>query len=198
MTTLRDTNLSQSLDLTGKTLLLPLETDAVLHYANRAAFPATGRLKRIYIADDTGLTWSWTGTTYQPSAPSTDEFATLEGTVTQAEEDIAALQLGLANTSGDLSALPTLLDAVQNILEFPTAASFPPVGRAQRLYIALDSGLPYRWDGTAYTPAADLPPTFSPTPPAHPYQGQRWTDTFDLTTYEWFVSAWVEKPNNQQ
>lgn len=140
MTTLRDTNLSQNLDLTGKTLLLPIETDSVLHYADRAAFPLVGRLKRIYIAEDTAAHWHWTGTTYQISAPTTDEFATLEGTVTAAEEEIAALQATVAT--------------------------------------------------------ADRPSVFSPTPPPEPFDGQRWTDTFDLTTYEWFGGAWVEKPNN--
>ena len=97
--------------------------------------------------------------------------------------------------TGKTLLLPT---AVDYIVEADTAAEFPQTGRAQRLYIDRSSGLPYRWDGTAYTPAADLPSSFSPTPPANPYQGQRWTDTFDLTTYEWFVNAWVEKPNNQQ
>jgi hypothetical protein len=150
MTTLRDTNLSQSLDLTGKTLLLPLETDAVLHYANRAAFPATGRLKRIYIADDTAAHWHWTGTTYQPSAPSTDEFATLEGTVTQAEEDIAALQLGLANTSGDLATLQSLSDTLRGFEQVPTYADLPPTGRLTRLYLVQDTNQTFRWTGTTY------------------------------------------------
>lgn len=82
------------------------------------------------------------------------------------------------------------------VVEYPSAAAFPGVGKDKRLYIAQDSGLPYRWNGTAYTPAADLPATYSDTPPAHPYQGQRWTTLSDLTTYEWFVGAWVEKPTN--
>lgn len=87
-------------------------------------------------------------------------------------------------------------EEVQSIVEFSTFSEFPEIGRAQRLYISLDSGLTYRWNGIAYTPAADLPPTFSETPPSQPYEGQRWTNTFDLTTYEWFAGAWVEKPTN--
>jgi hypothetical protein len=82
------------------------------------------------------------------------------------------------------------------VVEYSSAENFPGVGKDKRLYIAQDSGLPYRWNGTAYTPAADLPVTYSDTPPAHPYQGQRWTTPFDLITYEWFAGAWVEKPNN--
>jgi hypothetical protein len=82
------------------------------------------------------------------------------------------------------------------VVEYPSFADFPGTGKDKRLYIAQDSGLPYRWNGTAYTPAADLPATYSDTPPAHPYQGQRWTTLSDLTTYEWFAGAWVEKPTN--
>lgn len=97
----------------------------------------------------------------------------------------------------DLSQLQIVLPEETNqVVEYPTAADFPGIGKDKRLYIAQDSGLPYRWNGTAYTPAADLPATYSDAPPAHPYQGQRWTTPFDLTTYEWFAGSWVEKPNN--
>ena len=150
MTTIRDTNLSDQLDLTSKTLLLPIETDAVLHYADRAAFPLVGRLKRLYIAEDTGLTWSWTGTTYQPSGPSADEFATLEGTVSAAEEDIAALQLGLATASSDLAALQGLSDTLRGFEQVATFADLPPTGRLTRLYLVQESSLIYRWTGTQY------------------------------------------------
>ena len=67
MTTIRDTNLSSNLDLTGKTLLLPVETDAVVVYPSRSDFPTLGRLKRLYLADDLGTLWRWTGTIYQPA-----------------------------------------------------------------------------------------------------------------------------------
>lgn len=97
----------------------------------------------------------------------------------------------------DLSQFTIVLpDETIQIVEYPAASNFPSVGKQARLYISLDSGLPYRWNGTAYTPAADLPTTYSDEPPAHPYTGQRWTTPFDLITYEWFAGAWVEKPNN--
>lgn len=67
MTTIRDTNLASNLDLSGKTVLLPVATDSVVVHPTRADFPATGRLKRLYIADDLGTLWRWTGTTYQPA-----------------------------------------------------------------------------------------------------------------------------------
>jgi hypothetical protein len=49
-----------------------LTQDNVVEYANLAAFPVTGVIGTIYIAIDTGLFYSWNGTTYIPSsAPST-------------------------------------------------------------------------------------------------------------------------------
>ena len=97
----------------------------------------------------------------------------------------------------DLSQFTIVLpDETIQIVEYPSSADFPAVGKVARLYISLDSGLPYRWNGTAYTPAADLPTSYSDNPPAYPYTGQRWTTPFDLITYEWFAGAWVEKPNN--
>ena len=150
MTTIRETNISDNLDLTGKTLLLPLETDSVLHFANRASFPAVGRLKRIYVAEDTAAHWHWTGTTYQISAPTTDEFATLEGTVAAAEEDIAALQATVATATGDLAALQSLSDTLRGFEQVPTFADLPPTGRLTRLYLVQESNQTFRWTGTQY------------------------------------------------
>lgn len=89
-TKLSQNQLSQNLDLTGKTILLPVETDAVVQYPSRPDFPTVGRLKRLYVARDTGVLWSWTGTTYQKTSPTTDEFATLEGDLALAETALAA------------------------------------------------------------------------------------------------------------
>lgn len=89
-TKLSQNQLSQNLDLTGKTILLPVETDAVVQYPARPDFPTVGRLKRLYVARDTGVLWSWTGTTYQKTSPTTDEFATLEGDLALAETALAA------------------------------------------------------------------------------------------------------------
>ena len=89
-TKLSQNQLSQNLDLTGKTILLPAETDAVVQYPSRPDFPTVGRLKRLYVARDTGVLWSWTGTTYQKTSPTTDEFALLEGDLALAETALAA------------------------------------------------------------------------------------------------------------
>ena len=43
---------------------LPSYVDDVLEYANQAAFPATGETGKIYIAQDTNVTYRWSGTAY--------------------------------------------------------------------------------------------------------------------------------------
>ena len=115
MTTLSANQLSSNLDLTAKTIILPVETDAVVHYADRSDFPTVGRLKRLYVQQNSGVIWAWTGTVYQKTSPTTDEFATLEGQVSSAEDAIAAettarqdaltaIQSALSAQSGTLTA----------------------------------------------------------------------------------------------
>ncbi len=43
---------------------LPSYVDDVLDFANLAAFPATGETSKIYIANDTNLTYRWSGSAY--------------------------------------------------------------------------------------------------------------------------------------
>jgi len=43
---------------------LPSYVDDVLEYANLAGFPATGEDSKIYVTEDTNLTYRWTGTVY--------------------------------------------------------------------------------------------------------------------------------------
>ena len=90
MTTLTADQFASQLDLSAKTIVLPVETDAVVHYVDRSDFPTVGRLKRLYVAQDTGVVWAWTGTTYQKTSPTTDEFAALQGEVDLAEASVAA------------------------------------------------------------------------------------------------------------
>jgi hypothetical protein len=59
MTTITESNISQQLDLSNFTIVLPEETNAIVEYPNREAFPSTGRTKRMYVALDTGLPWRW-------------------------------------------------------------------------------------------------------------------------------------------
>jgi hypothetical protein len=47
----------------------------------------------------------------------------------------------------DLSSFDLTLPAV--IVEYPSRSSFPSIGKPDRLYMALDEGMPYRWSPTA-------------------------------------------------
>lgn len=49
---------------------LPSYVDDVLEYANKAGFPATGESGKIYVAQDTNLTYRWSGTAYVEISPS--------------------------------------------------------------------------------------------------------------------------------
>jgi hypothetical protein len=55
----------------------------------------------------------------------------------------------------DLSAFDLTLPAV--IVEYPNRSSFPSVGKADRLYMAMDEGMPYRWSATASAYALMIP-----------------------------------------
>ena len=60
------------LDSTGKVpaAQLPSYVDDVLEYDNQAAFPETGEDGKIYIAEDTNLTYRWSGSQYVEISPS--------------------------------------------------------------------------------------------------------------------------------
>jgi len=47
----------------------------------------------------------------------------------------------------DLSGFDLSLPPV--IVEYPTRSAFPSVGKADRLYQAMDEGMPYRWSSSA-------------------------------------------------
>ncbi len=55
----------------------------------------------------------------------------------------------------DLSSFDLTLPAV--IVEYPTRSSFPSIGKPDRLYMALDEGMPYRWSPTANAYALMIP-----------------------------------------
>lgn len=57
-----------------------------------------------------------------------------------------------ANGLVPISQLP--IDDIDNVDEFPDLASFPATGITDRIYIAADTNLPYRWTGTQYIQVA--------------------------------------------
>ena len=52
-----------------------------------------------------------------------------------------------ANGKVNSSQLPSSVD---DIIEAPTASQFPAQGESNKIYVALDTNLTYRWGGTAY------------------------------------------------
>jgi hypothetical protein len=59
MTTITETNLTQQLDLSQFTILLPDDTKALVIYPTASDFPQPGRQARIYHAQDTHVQWLW-------------------------------------------------------------------------------------------------------------------------------------------
>jgi len=114
MTTLTADQFSSQLDLSAKTILLPVETDAIAHYVDRTDFPTVGRLKRLYVQQNSGVIWAWTGTTYQKTSPTTDEFAALQGEVDLAEGQVSTLQTGLATAQSTLSTAQANIATLQS------------------------------------------------------------------------------------
>jgi hypothetical protein len=55
----------------------------------------------------------------------------------------------------DLSSFDLTLPSV--IVEYPTRSAFPSIGKSDRLYMALDEGMPYRWSSSAAAYALMIP-----------------------------------------
>ena len=55
----------------------------------------------------------------------------------------------------DLSAFDLTLPGI--VVEYPTRSNFPSVGKADRLYMAMDEGMPYRWSPSAAAYALKIP-----------------------------------------
>lgn len=83
---------------------------------------------------------------------------TLTSDITLSAADVSAVptaDLGVAggvatldsNGKVDSSQWPASVD---DIIEAPTASQFPVTGESNKIYVALDTNLTYRWGGTAY------------------------------------------------
>jgi hypothetical protein len=44
-----------------------------------------------------------------------------------------------------------------SVVEYPSRSAFPSVGKTDRLYMALDEGMPYRWSPSASAYALMIP-----------------------------------------
>jgi len=55
----------------------------------------------------------------------------------------------LVNGKVPASQLPSYVDDVE---EYPSLSDFPAEGEEGKLYVAIDTGLTYRWSGSTYVP----------------------------------------------
>ena len=44
-----------------------------------------------------------------------------------------------------------------SVVEYPSRSSFPSIGKSDRLYMAMDEGMPYRWSPSASAYALMIP-----------------------------------------
>ena len=150
MTTLTADQFASKLDLSAKTILLPVETDAVVHYVDRTDFPTVGRLKRLYVQQNSGVVWAWTGTTYQKTSPTTDEFAALQGEVDLAETSvvternarIAAISSEANARANADSALSANINALSESISSSDSAIAALDGRVSTNETAISTTLP--------------------------------------------------------
>lgn len=102
---------------------LPSFVDDVLEYANLAAFPGTGESGKIYVAQDTGDAFRWTGSAYLrisdrvTAAGITDSTSTGRALVTAADATAAKTTLSLQNVNNTSDADKPISTAAQSALD---------------------------------------------------------------------------------
>ena len=86
-----------------KSQYLPSYVDDVVEYANRAAFPSVGDKSKLYLAQDTGDIYRWTGTQYI-------NMLSADGIAAQAAKVTNALKFGSKSYDGSLAQTITKAD----------------------------------------------------------------------------------------
>lgn len=86
-----------------KSQYLPSYVDDIVEYANRAAFPSVGDKSKLYLAQDTGDIYRWTGTQYV-------NMLSADGIAAQAEKVTNALTFGSKTYDGSLAQTITKAD----------------------------------------------------------------------------------------
>ena len=59
MTTITETNITQQLDLSQFTIVLPEDSLGVVEYSSAENFPGVGKDKRLYVAQNSGQIFRW-------------------------------------------------------------------------------------------------------------------------------------------
>lgn len=86
-----------------KSQYLPSYVDDVVEYANRAAFPSVGDKSKLYLAQDTGDIYRWTGTQYV-------NMLSADGIAAQAAKVTNALKFGSKSYDGSVAQTITKAD----------------------------------------------------------------------------------------
>lgn len=134
------------LDTGGKvpSAQLPSYVDDVLEYANLASFPASGESGKIYVAQDTNITYRWSGSSYIEISQS---IALGETSATAYRGDRGKTAYDHSQTSGNPHGLTAgQLNAVTNIVVLANGAD---------LNTLVTSGF-YRVDGTPVNGPSDV------------------------------------------
>ena len=72
MTTITESNISQSLDLSSVELILPDSVQSIVEYPTKDDFPQTGRSQRMYVDLSSGALYRWSDDQYVPLVQTID------------------------------------------------------------------------------------------------------------------------------
>lgn len=84
---------------------LPSYVDDVLEYNNLAGFPATGETGKIYIAEDTGKTYRWSGSAYVELTDATAVWGQVSGVLANQADLVSAIATAKQEAIDDALAL---------------------------------------------------------------------------------------------
>jgi len=155
----------------------PGPAGGLLEFDSAAVFPAAGEAGYAYLAKDTGDTYRFNTLAKTPGyvriserVKSTGiEDSTAVGRAVVVAADAAAARTaigaetaaqkgapdGYAPLVGSKVPAANLPSYVDDIVEAANLAAFPATGETGKIYVALDSGMTYRWSGTTYVAVSD-------------------------------------------
>lgn len=184
-------------DLTNKPDLSAF--DEVLPYANLAAFPTPGTLGKVYVAEDTGLIYRWSGSAYVELSAGGGIWGQISGTLSSQTDLQNALDLKQAASSvlSAIAALTTgegLLQRLSNgtwSLVWQALSAAPDVAISTPVdgHILRHNGT--QWINVPLSDYASSGPVESTTAPPSPSDGDRWlqVNASGHPVEEWFWHA---------
>lgn len=177
--------------------------DEVLPYASTAAFPNPGTLGKVYVAEDTGLIYRWSGAAYVELSAGGGIWGQISGTLssqTDLQNALNAKQAASAVLSA-IAALTTGEGVLQRLSNGSWSLVWQALSAAPDVAIATPvDGHILRHNGTRWinVPLSDYSssgPVESTTPPPSPSDGDRWLQISALgrPREEWYWDASVNQ-----